>query len=153
MYPQPSSKSKIPPVQDWPISDLPGLDSSVQVQLLELGISSTLQLWQQTTTPAKRNGLASQLQIHPQYVNKWAALADLSRLPSVGCHYCGLLLHAGIISPGQLAQMSFQQVHKQILRVQIKMLQRADLCPPLEEVKRWVQEARQIFNRDTKTSL
>ncbi|NEO63853.1 MAG: DUF4332 domain-containing protein, partial [Moorea sp. SIO4G2] len=39
-----------------------------------------------------------------QYVNKWVALADLARIPSIGCQYCGLVLHAGICSLTQLAQ-------------------------------------------------
>lgn len=137
---------KVEPVErvrsrDWSIQELPGLNVEDQGKLIEQGIASTLQLCQQTATPEQRAMLASRMQIHQQHVNKWAALADLARLPSVGCQYCGLLLHAGIASPRQLAQTPFHQVHKQILKLHVATLNQADLCPSLSQVKQWVQEA------------
>ncbi len=141
-----SAKSMRVRSQSWAIADLPGLDAEAQALLLNQGIDTTLQLWQQTATAAQRSQLASDLQIHPQYVNKWAALANLSRLPSVGCQYCGLLLHAGIASPAQLAQMSLAQVHQQILRLQVAELRRKDLCPSLEAVRQWIQDAIALTN-------
>lgn len=127
--------------QNWAIQDLPGLDADAQAQLMSQGIDGTLKLWQRTATASQRASLANELQIHPQYINKWSALANLARLPSVGCRYCGLLLHAGIASPAQLAQMPFQKVHQQILKLQVAELKRKDLCPSLREVNQWVQEA------------
>lgn len=127
--------------QNWAIQALPGLNADNQAKLLEQGIATTFQLYRQTTTPEQRATLANQLQIHPQYIAKWAALADLSRLPSVGCDYCGLLLHAGIASPGQLAQMPFHQVHQQIVKLHVALLNQTDFCPSLGQVKQWVQEA------------
>jgi predicted flap endonuclease-1-like 5' DNA nuclease len=146
--------------QDWRLQDLPGLSDEQQDQLWNCGIHTTLQLYQKTNTPAKRAELARHLQIHPQYVNKWAAMADLARVPAIGCHYCGLLLHAGIASPGQLALMPLHRVHKQILRFQVAHLQRPDLCPSLKEIQDWIEQAQQLdrlgprsINRGTKTSL
>lgn len=127
--------------QNWAIQDLPGLDEAAQDLLMSQGIDTTLKLWQQTATATQRTTLANTLQLHPQYINKWAALANLARLPSVGCRYCGLLLHAGIASPAQLAQTPLQKVHQQILRLQVAELHRKDLCPSLQEVNQWVQEA------------
>ncbi|MFB2919793.1 MULTISPECIES: DUF4332 domain-containing protein [Aerosakkonema] len=83
---------------DWPLAQLPGLSRENQSQLLECGIATTGQLILWANSPASRQALANQLQIHVQYVNKWVALADLARVPSVGCHYCGLLLHVGVCS-------------------------------------------------------
>jgi hypothetical protein len=146
--------------QDWQLQDLPGLSGEQQALLLSSGIQTTLQLYYQTNTPAKRAELARQLQIHPQYINKWGAMADLARVPAIGCHYCGLLLHAGIASPEQLALMPLHRVHKQILRFQVANLQRPDLCPSLEEIQGWIEQCQQLqravsqpVNRDTRTSL
>jgi predicted flap endonuclease-1-like 5' DNA nuclease len=146
--------------QDWRLQELPGLSDEQQEQLWNCGIHTTLQLYHQTNTPAKRAELARQLQIHPQYVSKWAAMADLARVPAIGCHYCGLLLHAGIASPEQLALMPIHRVHnKQILRFQVANLQRPDLCPSLEEIQSWIEQSQQLgrldprsLNRDTRTS-
>ncbi|WP_445635618.1 DUF4332 domain-containing protein [Nostoc sp. DSM 114161] len=127
---------------DWPIEQLPGLTQEEQSRLRNCEINTTAALVKHGKTPQARLMLANKLQIHIQYVNKWMALADLARIPSVGTQYCGLLLHAGIGSVAQLAQTPTHRLHKQILRLQVATMQRRDLCPAIELVERWSQEAR-----------
>lgn len=127
---------------DWPIEQLPGLSHQDQSQLREYGITTTLALLRKASNPVQRQSLANQLQIPLQYVNKWVALADLARIPSVGCQYCGLLLHAGVSCASQLAQMPFHRLHQQILKLHVATMQRRDLCPSIEEVQKWIQQAR-----------
>ncbi|BAZ53641.1 hypothetical protein NIES4103_63240 [Nostoc sp. NIES-4103] len=129
---------------DWPIEQLPGLSQEEQSQLQNCGISTTKMLLKQGNSPAARLALANKLQVHLQYVNKWAALADLARIPSVGTQYCGLLLHAGIGSVVQLAEVPTHRLHQQIMRLQVATMQRRDLCPAIELVQQWSQQARQI---------
>ncbi|GAB4460298.1 MAG: hypothetical protein OHK0037_07310 [Elainellaceae cyanobacterium] len=129
---------------NWAIAQLPGLSAENLELLHRAGIQTTLDLWRHTQTPAQRHNLAAHLQLHPKHVNKWAALSDLARIPAVGCTYCGLLLHAGIISTQQLADTSLPKLHRQLMRLQIATMQRQDLCPPLGDVSRWVQQARQL---------
>ncbi|RCJ14919.1 hypothetical protein A6S26_09690 [Nostoc sp. ATCC 43529] len=129
---------------DWSIEQLPGLTQEEQSQLRNCGIDTTKALVKQGETPQAKLALANKLQIHIQYVNKWMALADLARIPSVGTQYCGLLLHAGIGSVAQLAQTPTHRLHKQILRLQVATMQRRDLCPAIELVERWSQEARVV---------
>ena len=74
-----------------------------------------------------------------QYVNKLVALADLARLPGIGCQYNGLLIHTGIISVKQLAQMPAHKIHQQILKLHVATLQRRDLCPDIAQVQNWVR--------------
>ena len=76
--------------------------------------------------------------------NKWVALADLARIPSVGCQYCGVLLHVGIISVGQLAQTPLPRLHQQILQLQVATTQRRDLCPSRSEMQVWINQARSL---------
>lgn len=132
--------------RSWLIAQLPGLSAEDQSHLAGCGIQTTQQLLQQTKTPLQRQTLVAKLQIHIQHVNKWVALADLARVPAVGCQYCGLLLHAGISSPVQLAQTPLPRLHKQILKLHIAMMQRQDFCPTLGEVSRWIEQAKQIVN-------
>ncbi len=132
----------------WPIDQLPGLDGQDQAKLLACGIQTTQDLWQRTNTLARKQLLAAQLQIHIQHVHKWAALADLARIPIVGCQYCGLLLHAGISSPAQLAETPLQRLHKLILRFYVANLQQPELCPPREELLPWVQQAKEVVQED-----
>jgi hypothetical protein len=110
-------------------------------------IETTQDLLQKTKTLAGKQALAAKLQIHIQHVHKWSALADLAQIPAVGCQYCGLLLHSGISSSGQLAEMPLQNLHKLILRFYVATLQRQDLCPPKEQLVQWIQQAQVLLNR------
>jgi hypothetical protein len=131
----------------WKIETLPGLSQEQQTLLQGYGITNTKQLLASASTPEAKQALASQLQIHSQYVNKWVALADLARIPSVGCQYCGLLLHSGITSVVQLVQTPIPRLHQLILKLHVGTMQRKDLCPTVDVVQQWILEARAIvFN-------
>ncbi|QSJ15919.1 DUF4332 domain-containing protein [Nostoc sp. UHCC 0702] len=133
---------------DWPIQQLPGLSHQEQSQLQNCGISTTRVLFKQANSPAAKLALANKLQVHLQYVNKWVALADLARIPSVGTQYCGLLLHAGIGSVAQLAEVPTHRLHQQIMRLQVATMQRRDLCPAIELVQQWSQQAKIVLTVD-----
>lgn len=146
MSPKSNNHGRSVQSRDWPIAQLPGLSSQDRSLLLECGITTTGQLIENANTPVSRQALANQLQIHTRYINKWVALADLARIPSVGCQYCGLLLHAGVCSVTQLAQISPPRLHQQILRFHVATLQRRDLCPKVEQVALWIQQAQNMSN-------
>jgi hypothetical protein len=129
---------------DWPITDLPGLREPERSLLLKLGINSTRQLLAIASDRESKQQLSIQLGTKTQFANKLVALADLSRLPSVGCEYNGLLLHSGISSTVQLAQIPPHRLHQQILKLHIGMMQRRDLCPDLGRVCVWVSEAKKL---------
>ena len=145
MSPKPNGINAIQS-SDWSIEQLPGLSQQERSQLQECGITTTKELLGEANTPPAKFALANKLHVHIQYVNKWVALADLARIPSVGCQYCGLLLHAGIASAAQLAQTPIHRLHQQILRLQVATMQRRDLCPAIEQVQQWIQEAQTILD-------
>lgn len=133
-------------LKTWLVTELPGMSEEDAKLLHSLGIENTEGLLQQGDTLEKRNAIADRLKLHPQQVNKWVALADLARLPGVGCRHCGLLLHSGVASTAQLAQTPVYRLHRQMLRFQVATLKRGDLCPPIEQVQQWVNEARSLLN-------
>lgn len=145
----PKQKSSVSSISSchWPIEQLPGLSQQEQSQLQNCGITTTGALVKQGKTPADRLALANKLQIHLQYVNKWVALADLARIPSVGTQYCGLLLHTGIGSVAQLATTPIHRLHQQLMRFVVATMQRRDLCPSIEQIQQWNQQARTIEER------
>jgi Domain of unknown function (DUF4332) len=126
----------------WPIAQLPGLSAENESLLQECGITTTGQLLKKATSSERKLLLSNQLQVHVQYINKWVALADMARIPSVGCEYSGLLLHAGVASVQQLAEISVQRLHQQILRFYVGNMRRRDLCPGVELVQMWIQQAK-----------
>ncbi|NEQ49113.1 MAG: DUF4332 domain-containing protein [Leptolyngbya sp. SIO3F4] len=129
---------------NWAIEQLPGISNKQQQQLKEHNIYTTLDLLQVTRSQLARQQLAQKLNFHIKHINKWTALAKLASIPSVGCQYCGLLLHAGISSPQQLAMMPVAQLHTQLKRLQIKLMHRADLSPETTQVSQWIAEAKQL---------
>jgi len=144
MFPKP--KAKVSGIKDknWLIEELPGLSQDEIDNLKNKGFTNTLALVKQGKNQEEKLIVAQKLKVHVQYVNKWVALADLARIPSVGTEYCGLLLHAGIASLMQLTNTPPHRLHKQILRLQVATLQRRDLCPAVELVQQWVADAKSL---------
>lgn len=128
--------------QYWSIDRLPGLMPPEQRLLQSEGIENTAQLLKRTRSPQSKQNLASKLKLNQKYVNKWVALADLARLPTVGDRYCGLLLHSGIASVSQLSQTPCDRLYRQILRLQVATLYSKDSSASVELVNRWVKEAK-----------
>jgi hypothetical protein len=128
----------------WSIDKLPGIKAEEQNLLKTYRIETTKQLLAIAKTPQQKKALANQLKLNYKYINKWVALADLARIPSVGCQYCGLLLHSGIASVRQLTQTPFPRLHRQIIKLHIATMQKKDLSPSLEQVKQWIEEAKSI---------
>ena len=132
------------PLKNWAIDQLPGIPNAQQQQLKALNILTTLDLLKVTRNQAARLQLAQRLNSHIKHINKWTALAKLACIPSVGCQYCGLLLHAGISSPQQLALAPVAQLHPRLKRLQVKLMQRADLSPDTTQVSQWIAEAKRL---------
>ncbi|MGD1901753.1 MAG: DUF4332 domain-containing protein [Geitlerinemataceae cyanobacterium] len=137
----------LPPPQplspgNWQIADLPGLDRDALVALRDRGIRSTRDLLDRCPDRNASDRLAADLQRHPQHVRKWVALARLATVPEVGCRHAGVLLHAGIASPEQLAAAPIHRLYPQLVRLFVATTQRRDLVPDRPTVLRWIAAAR-----------
>jgi Domain of unknown function (DUF4332) len=131
----------------WPITELPGVDTKTAAELTAVGIIDTEQLLA-LTEPLQINNNQAQLAaiVGTRPGRKLLALAKLAQIPSVGCQYCGLLLHAGVASIEQLSQTPPAQLHQLVLRLHVALLQRRDLTPRIDQVQNWVQQAKAILN-------
>ena len=127
---------------NYSIDRLPGVSAAQAQQLSNVGITTTFDLLRQGNRLPQRQALSAQLNMHIKHINKWTALANLARIPGVGCDYCGLLLNAGVSTPQQLATMTVQRLHPQLQRLQIQLLNRADLAPDTTQVAGWIRAAR-----------
>ena len=128
----------------WPISQLPGLQGTDASRLQQVGIGTTEDLLSVGSAGDLRQKLATQLKHKVERVNRWMALADLARVPSVGCTYCGLLLHSGMLSVQQLATAKAPELYHQVRRLYVSTLSRTGGCPSLSDVSQWIAEAKQI---------
>lgn len=132
---------------NWSIADLPGLDPDLAAHLTQRGIRSTQDLLNYCSTDRAILSLAQDLHLAKHHIRKWVALADLARVPGVGCTYAGTLLHAGIASVEQLAVMPIHRLHPQLVRLFVATTQRRDLCPDRAIVTDWITAARSLIQR------
>ena len=130
----------------WPVAQLPGLPAAHGAAMAAVGIHTTADLLAQGRTPAQQGAIAPRLNITVAELRKWLAMADLARVPAVGCGHCGLLLHGGIASVVQLSQTPAPRLHGQLLRLHVATMRRRDLCPTLTMVRQWITEA-QVLTR------
>ena len=132
---------------NWSIGDLPGLAPEMAATLKQNGIHSTQDLRDRCPDDRAVLTLAQDLHLVKHHVRKWLALADLARVPGVGCLYAGILLHAGIASVAQLAATPIQRLYPQLLRLLVATTQRRDLCPDRTVVLTWLAAARSLVHR------
>ncbi|MGD1860898.1 MAG: DUF4332 domain-containing protein [Leptolyngbyaceae cyanobacterium] len=125
-----------------PLQTLPGLSAEHLQQLHQAGLQTTADLLQVAQSPAKLAAIAAQLKLSNRYLQKWAALAELAQLPSVGSTYCGLLLHSGVASVAQLATLVPGRLHTQVRKLHTMTMRRSDLCPTPDQAAQWVREAK-----------
>lgn len=128
----------------WLMEELPGISSEEVVKFQKIKIYTTKDLLKQGTNFQGKKDLANKTQLNVKNIAKWVALADLARIKSVGCKYCGLLLHSGIASVEQLVKIPVHRLHRQILRLQVATMQRKDLCPSVGLIKIWIKEGLSI---------
>ncbi|NUN64462.1 DUF4332 domain-containing protein [Pseudanabaena biceps] len=129
----------------FPIEQLTGLSEEDSANLINHGITTTLQLLQKAgRNPSQKEALAIALGVRVQLLLKWLAIADLARIPAVGLQYSGVILHSGVVSTEQLIQTPLDKLHTHIMRLQVKNFQRADLCPSMAEMAIWIKQAQQL---------
>ena len=126
----------------WSIDKLPGISKKDQDLLTSKEIYTTQDLLAKVKTTQDKYTLANKLQIPLKYINKWSALADLARIPTVGWEHCGAILHSGIASVAQLKQTPFSKLHSRLKRLYVANTRNKDLSPSVEQVKQWIEQAK-----------
>jgi hypothetical protein len=142
-----SKKHQAPvvPSADFPIEQIPGLSMEMIDIFQRHGIATTLDLLKKAgVNKSQREGLAIDLGMRLQILNKWIAIADLARIPAVGLQHSGTILHSGIASVQQLVQTPIGQLHRQIMKLQVQNFHRSDLCPSMGTMSLWLQQAQKL---------
>ncbi|MEM9567358.1 MAG: DUF4332 domain-containing protein, partial [Cyanobacteria bacterium P01_E01_bin.34] len=129
---------------------LPGLKRSDAGYLQAAGIATTEALLLVAVGQDGKRALAQQLNLKQERINRWVAMADLARVPAVGCEYCGLLLHAGMLSTQQLASAAAPQLHRSVQRLHVAILRNARTCPTVSDIGLWIAQASRISRTKSK---
>lgn len=129
--------------REFKIIDVEGIGPVYAKKLNENNIYTTTDLLEAGATPEKRKDLSQKTEISSQPLLRWINRADLFRINGVGEEYSDLLEASGVDTVVELSKRIPENLHAKMLQVNAeKNLVRRP--PTLNEVKQWVQEAKNL---------
>lgn len=125
------------------LKDVEGIGKTYAGKLSSIGVRTTDRLLKVASHKRGREDIALETGISEKLILEWVNLADLMRVKGIGEEYSDLLEEAGVDSVKELRNRVPENLHKKILQInQTKSLVRRN--PSLNEVKRWVIEAKTL---------
>ena len=125
------------------IMDIEGIGEQSAAKLTAAGVSTVEALLEKAGPKAGREALATATGLEAGTLLEWVNRADLMRIKGVGSEFSDLLEAAGIDSVPELGQRRADNLHAKLVEVNdAKKLTRR--TPNLEEVTRWVDEAKTL---------
>lgn len=122
---------------------LEGIGPVYAKKLNENNIFTSTDLLEAGATPEGRKGLSQKTDISSQPLLRWINMADLFRIKGVDEEYADLLEASGVDTVVELSKRIPENLHAKMLQVNAEknLVQRP---PTLNEVKQWVQEAKNL---------
>jgi hypothetical protein len=124
------------------VSELKGVTAEIASALYALGIYDTAQLLAATGQPIARAKLAEALGIDANAVLELAKHADLTRIHGLTVADIDLLALAAVDSVMELSRRIPENLYAKLMTVAAQ--QHLPHLPRLDEVQRWVREAKQL---------
>ena len=110
-------------------------------KLKAIGIRSSSKLLDRARTPKARRQLAEASGIPPEYILKWANIADLMRVPGIAEDYSELLAAAGVDTVKELKRRNAANLVKRMEEVNARK-KLVDLLPSEKRVTGWIEAAK-----------
>jgi hypothetical protein len=99
------------------IKDFPCVSENVILELENLGIKNTLQLFDKILTPQNRNRLSTQAGISEGDILRLAKLTDLCRIRWVNHTFAYVLLEAGYDTAEKVADADYQELYEKVKKL------------------------------------
>jgi predicted RecB family nuclease len=99
------------------ISEFPGIDPNHVIKLREAGIENTDDLMRLWSDQPKRASLAQKADLSIEQLTKFAAMARLARVKTLGTKYIEVLVAAGIDGPKSLFEYTPEALMKRLEEV------------------------------------
>lgn len=125
------------------IEEIEGVGPAYAQKLMAAGVPTIEALLEQGSKATERAKLAASTGISEHVLLKWVNAADLMRVKGIGSEYSELLEVAGVDSATELAQRRPENLHARLEEINNakKLVRRV---PTLNEVEKWVAEARRL---------
>lgn len=126
-----------------PLSKLKGVSPELAAEFKKLGLTTTNHLLTVAAAPQGQELLANRVSVDSTLVLRLIKRADLLRITGIGGLYVELLEAAGIDSVQKLAASDSEDLHAEIMKVNIAR-QITQRPPTLTKVRKWIAEARKL---------
>ncbi len=125
------------------ISTIKGMNPDLAAKLKAEGITNTDHLLDAAAKTGPRRDLAKKLGVSPSELLEFVNRADLARIKGIGDAYANLLEEAGVDSVKELAHRVPANLHERLEKANAekKFVPRV---PKVEEVEKWVNEAKEL---------
>jgi hypothetical protein len=124
------------------VSELKGVTTDVVSALHAIGIEDAQQLLAATGEPASRAQVAASIGIDEYELLELANRADLTRIHGLTCENVELLVMAGVDRVTELRRRIPENLYVRLLAIATQ--RRIQRIVSLEEVRGWVNEAKQL---------
>lgn len=128
------------------IRQVEGIGEVYAEKLRAIGITNTETLLERGATPQGRASIAAETGISPDLILRWVNHVDLFRVKGIGEEYADLLEAAGVDTVPELAQRNPENLYQRLVEVNRERNLVRQL-PGLEQVRRWVEQAKALPRR------
>jgi hypothetical protein len=125
-----------------PVDELKGVTAEIAAALHAIGITDAAQLLAAAGQPKQREALAAALELPVCAVLELTNRADLTRIQGVVGVYVELLEYAGVDTVMELRRRVPETLYAKLVKVAAQ--RHVQRLPRLDEVQRWVLEAKQV---------
>lgn len=125
------------------LSEIEGLDESMEQKLKSVGITSEEELVAASATKENRADLAMKIEVPEKVILKWANRADLARINGVGIEYADLLEAAGVDTIPELAQRKADHLLSKLTAVN-EEYEFVKKLPTENQLEDWIFQAKEL---------
>jgi len=125
------------------VLEIEGIGEVYAGKLKEAGIVTLEALLEKGSTPQGRAELAEKTGISVTLLLRWINRADLFRVKGIGEEYADLLEVAGVDTVPELAQRNPDNLFQKLAAVNEEK-KRVRRLPTLEQVRQWVEQAKEL---------
>jgi len=125
------------------LSEIEGLDESMEEKLKSAGITSEEELVAASATKENRTDLAKKIDVPEKVILKWANRADLARIKGVGIEYADLLEAAGVDTIPELSHRKADHLLEKLTAVneEYKFVKK---LPTEKQLEDWISQAKEL---------
>jgi predicted flap endonuclease-1-like 5' DNA nuclease len=125
------------------LSEIEGLDESMEQKLKSIGITTEEELVAASATSKERAELSKKIDVAEKVILKWANRADLARVKGIGMEFADLLEAAGVDTVPELAQRKAENLLIKLTEVnaEYKFVKR---LPTEKQLEDWIAQAKNL---------